>query len=79
MIIFSVGADSLYHGKVTWCFWNFTKFNLIEGRSSYFGEQGLVWLSLIVPNLFRGWIIFLPIGMFIYNFDSIDFIRLKIK
>ena len=65
MIIFSIGVDSLYHGKLTWCVWNFTKFNLIEGRASYFGENDFLWLALLVPSLFLGWIIFMPIGMLI--------------
>lgn len=65
MIIFSIGVDSLYHGKLTWCVWNFLKFNLIEGRASYFGENDFIWLALLVPSLFLGWIIFMPIGMLI--------------
>lgn len=67
MIITSIGIDSLYHGKLTWCIWNFTKFNLVQGKASFYGEHGVFWLfGLIVPYLFLGWIIFMPIGMLFY-------------
>jgi phosphatidylinositol glycan class B len=64
MILFSITVDSLYYGKLTWCIWNFTHFNLLSGAASFFGEEGYLWLFVgIIPYLFLGWVLFIPFGM----------------
>lgn len=39
LVAFGVILDSLFFGSLTITWWNFVKFNIIEGRSSDFGTD----------------------------------------
>ena len=68
MVSLSVAIDSLYHQKLTWCIWNFTKFNLLEGKSAFYGEHNFIWLFGTIIYEFLGWSIFMPFGVYLIFF-----------
>ena len=72
MLLITVAADSIYYGKLTFTFWNFLKFNVLEGGSDFFGINP--WhdylLKFMVEYLKQLTLIYIP-AFFIYTYKQI--------